>query len=70
MKRSNSPAVEYGVPVASKQASRRAEAGRRCAVASCTTLLSTYNASTTCWLHTTATPKHPLAPSTDRLQSQ
>ena len=67
MKRSNSPAVDYGVPVASKQASSRAKPGRRCEVASCTTVLSTYNASTTCWLHTTATPKHALAPATDPL---
>jgi hypothetical protein len=68
MKRSNSSTVQYGVPVASRQAARRSEAGRLCEVINCETVLSTYNASTTCWLHTTATRRHALAPSTDPLR--
>ncbi|MFL5789964.1 MAG: hypothetical protein ACJ76A_00530 [Actinomycetota bacterium] len=68
MKRSNSSTVQYGVPVASKQAERRAKAGRSCEVTNCVTVLSTYNTSTTCWLHTTATRRHALAPSVDLLR--
>jgi hypothetical protein len=31
-------------------------------------VLSTYNTSTTCWLHTTATKRHALAPTTEPLR--
>jgi hypothetical protein len=65
MNRSNSNSVQYGVPRANKQALQRERAGRRCEVPTCETVLSTYNDSTTCWLHTTATRKHALAPTTD-----
>jgi hypothetical protein len=65
MNRSNSNSVQYGVPLASKQAMRREQAGRRCEVPTCVTVLSTYNTSTTCWLHTTATRRHALAPTAD-----
>jgi len=68
MNRSNSNSVQYGVPLASKQAVRREPAGRRCEVAACETVLSTYNTSTTCWLHTTATKRHALAPTTEPLR--
>ena len=68
MNRSNSSTVQYGVPVASKQAAKRAQAGRQCEVPGCATLLSTYNSSATCWLHTTATRRHALAPTTDPLR--
>ncbi|HJX08609.1 MAG TPA: hypothetical protein VJ736_11120 [Actinomycetota bacterium] len=68
MKRSNSSTVQYGVPAAAKQAEKRAQAGRRCEVLTCETVLSTYNSSPTCWLHTTATRKHPLAPTADPLR--
>ena len=62
MNGSNNGSVQYGSPTAAKQASKRPRAGRRCEIPGCVTLLSTYNASTTCWLHTTATRRHPLAP--------
>jgi hypothetical protein len=62
MNKSNSASVQYGVPVAKARAAQRAEAGRRCEVPKCETVLSTYNASPTCWLHTTATRRHPLEP--------
>jgi hypothetical protein len=64
MNRTNSNNVQYGVPLASKQAVHRERTGRRCEVLSCDTVLSTYNTSTTCWLHTTATRRHALAPTT------
>jgi hypothetical protein len=65
MNRSNSSNVQYGAPGTGKQAVRRERAGRRCEVPTCMTVLSTYNAAETCWLHTTATRKHPLAPNLD-----
>ena len=40
---------------------RQAVKGRHCSVFGCTTLLSTYNTSDTCWLHTTPSTRHPLA---------
>jgi hypothetical protein len=61
MNGSNNGTVQYGVPIPAKQASTRPRAGRECEVGGCVTLLSTYNPSTTCWLHTTATTRHPLA---------
>jgi hypothetical protein len=68
MNRSNSNSVQYGVPLANKQALHRERAGRRCEVAACETVLSTYNTSTACWLHTTATRRHALAPTTEPLR--
>jgi hypothetical protein len=68
MNRSNSNSVQYGVPLASKQAVHRERAGRCCEVPTCETVLSTYNTSTTCWLHTTATRRHALAPVTETLR--
>ena len=65
MTRSNSTTVQYGVPIPAKHASKRPRAGRACEVPGCPTLLSTYNASTTCWQHTTAIRRHPLAPTSD-----
>ena len=43
-----------------KGAASRASVGRMCDHAGCNTLLSTYNASTTCWLHTGPSTRHPL----------
>ena len=36
-------------------------AGRTCNYPACTTVLSTYNVSPTCWLHTTAVTRPPLS---------
>jgi hypothetical protein len=36
-------------------------AGRTCDHPGCTTVLSTYNASFTCWLHTSAITRPPLS---------
>jgi hypothetical protein len=58
--------VQYGVPLANGKADRRAVSGRTCSDASCDTVLSTYNKATTCWLHTSATTHHALAPTNQR----
>jgi arginine repressor len=49
----------YGAPTNTK--SKRSAKGRTCDHAGCTTVLSTYNASTTCWLHTPPGYRHALA---------
>jgi hypothetical protein len=61
MNRANTAEVRYGPPTG-KGAKTRAEAGRRCEVITCDTVLSTYNSAPTCWLHSTPTHRHALAP--------
>lgn len=63
MHRTNSPDVHYGTPTTGKSALARAEAGRRCEVPRCETILSRYNTATTCWLHSSPTQRHALATS-------
>ncbi len=53
--------VQFGMPDRGKGASSRASAGRRCDHLGCSTVLTTYNSGTTCWLHTISHYKHPLA---------
>ena len=53
--------VQFGVPDRTKQASSRAARGRLCDHEGCETVLTTYNASSTCWLHTNASYRHPLS---------
>jgi hypothetical protein len=53
--------VQFGTPGRGKDAASRASSGRLCDHPGCGTVLSTYNESPTCWLHTGAAPKHPLA---------
>ena len=65
MNKSSNTAVHYGTP--NKRAATRSKAGRRCEYPGCVTVLSTYNASPTCWLHTNALPRHPLAPAANPL---
>ena len=62
MNRTNSAEVRFGTPATGKRATARSAAGRLCEVAGCGTVLSTYNAATTCWLHWTPTYRHALAP--------
>jgi hypothetical protein len=50
----------YGSPATAKAKSRAAK-GRTCDHAGCNTVLSTYNASPTCWLHTPPGYRHALA---------
>jgi hypothetical protein len=52
--------VQFGPPAKGKTAASRAPRHRTCDHAGCPTVLSTYNASTTCWLHTGPTTRHPL----------
>jgi hypothetical protein len=44
--------VQLGTPERGKGAKSRAAFGRHCDFPGCQTVLSTYNASTSCWLHT------------------
>jgi hypothetical protein len=62
MNRTNSADVQYGTPTAKNGTASRPAAGRRCAAPGCETVLSTYNSDVTCWLHSSATTRHPLAP--------
>jgi len=52
--------IKFGPPDRGKGAESRASAGRLCAAQGCSTILSTYNASPTCWLHSEAEYRHPL----------
>ena len=51
--------VRFGTPERGAVKQKGAP-GRSCAHADCPTLLSTYNPSATCWLHTQALTRHPL----------
>jgi hypothetical protein len=57
----SSTTTQYGTPGRGKAVTDRAATGRACEYPGCTTVLSTYNASPTCWLHTQPNLKHPLA---------
>jgi len=56
----NSSRVLFGTPESSKAVVQRAESGRLCSEPGCATVLSTYNRSLTCYLHTHPTYRHPL----------
>ncbi len=49
-----------GAPSPGKGAESRPARGRMCAEPGCGTVLSTYNRSTRCYLHTAPTHRHPL----------
>jgi hypothetical protein len=51
--------TKFGAP--GKKAYARSLEERRCDDPGCTTILSSYNTSSTCYLHTSAIPRHPLA---------
>ena len=51
--------VEFGTPERGKSKAKSAR-GRLCTYSGCTTVLSIYNASDTCWQHTQAPLRHPL----------
>ena len=42
----------YGTPIRGREASSRPPTGRVCEAVGCETVLSTYNTSRVCWLHT------------------
>jgi hypothetical protein len=52
--------VTLGTPERGKDTPIRAQRGRRCAEPACTTVLSTYNTSRTCYLHTAPSMRTPL----------
>lgn len=54
--------VQYGTPQTGKSVMRRAATGRACVHPGCTTILSTYNAATTCWMHSPSSFRRPLDP--------
>jgi hypothetical protein len=49
-----------GLPEKGRGTESRHAAGRTCSREGCSTILSTYNRSTTCWLHTAPAFRHPL----------
>jgi hypothetical protein len=57
----SSGGAAFGTPARGKDAASRPARGRICEREGCTTVLSTYNASGTCWLHTQPTTRHSLA---------
>ena len=59
----NKEGIQYGSPQRGKQSPARQSANRRCEHPECSTVLSTYNASTTCWMHTGPEFRHALAKS-------
>lgn len=56
----SSSEIQFGTPTR-KGGPARSSQGRHCEVPGCTTILSTYNSAMRCYLHTTSTPRHPLA---------
>jgi hypothetical protein len=56
-----SSAVRFGAPERGREASQRASKGRSCSEPGCSTVLSTYNTTITCWLHSAPARRHPLA---------
>ncbi len=57
----SSSTARFGPPERGKGPSSRAAAGRACEQPGCATVLSTYNASPTCFLHSAPSYRHPLA---------
>jgi hypothetical protein len=53
--------VRFGSPDRGKSVKASSEQGRHCDHPGCPTVLSAYNASSTCWTHTVPTSRHPLA---------
>jgi hypothetical protein len=55
-----SSGIVFGAPDRGKGSPRRVGRGRRCTEPGCDTVLSTYNPSQTCYLHTMPTMAPPL----------
>jgi hypothetical protein len=53
--------AQFGTPTKTRDAPARSVKGRHCVEAGCPTVLSTYNPSATCWLHSAPSMRHPLA---------
>lgn len=52
--------VLFGAPDRGKHSPVRTGSGRPCDFPDCPTVLSTYNSSNTCWLHTDPSYRHAL----------
>lgn len=52
--------VRLGRPERGKGSPARSVSGRPCSHPGCSTVLSTYNPSSTCWLHTDPSHRHAL----------
>jgi hypothetical protein len=52
--------VVLGPPVRGKEPASRPAKGRSCSEPACATVLSTYNRSATCYMHTPPTLKHAM----------
>lgn len=52
--------TRFGTPGSDKHGPARSKAGRACEEPGCSTVLSTYNASQRCYLHTAPSYRHPL----------
>ena len=52
---------EFGTPSPRHKASTRPMPGRVCTKLGCTTILSTYNPTSVCWLHTDPSRRPPLS---------
>jgi hypothetical protein len=55
-----SAGVEFGRPQRGRDATSREARGRQCEAPGCSTVLSTYNRSRTCYLHTMPEYRHAL----------
>jgi len=55
------PGLVFGTPSHGNEGSARPSRGRVCGQLGCTTILSTYNSSDLCWLHTQPSLRPPLA---------
>jgi hypothetical protein len=53
--------IQFGAPDRRKDAPTRRSHGRVCEQSGCGTVLSTYNASVYCWVHTAPSYKRPQA---------
>jgi hypothetical protein len=53
--------VSYGTPQHGKESPTRASRDRCCAFEGCSTILSTYNTSSACWVHTEPSMRPPLS---------
>ncbi len=60
MARAGGGDVRFGTPDRGKDVASRAAQGRSCDEPGCATVLSTYNRSRTCYLHTAPSYRHPL----------
>lgn len=52
--------VHFGTPQRGREAGARSARGRLCDQSGCSTVLSTYNSSSSCWLHAIPSYRRPV----------